>query len=117
MVAAAVPLELKAGHGHHDGELSVASRQHNVFSNREDFPVAAEAGDLFAPVQDEGRRLGVLLHALFEDYHWSNDDPRSDVLTLPGAKCHHATRTTQPAMDTDGALHNTAVTILSSMHT
>ncbi|QDV08738.1 ATP-dependent helicase/nuclease subunit A [Planctomycetes bacterium Poly30] len=72
------PLELKAGHGHHDGELKVASRQHHVFSSREDFPVAAEALDLFAPVNDEGRRLGVLVHALFEDYHWSNDDPRSD---------------------------------------
>ncbi|MFT6108787.1 MAG: ATP-dependent exoDNAse (exonuclease V) beta subunit [Planctomycetota bacterium] len=72
------PLELKAGHGDRAGALEVARVQRNVFSAREEFSGAAGVEDVFAPVQDGGRRLGVLVHALLEDYHWSSDEPRDD---------------------------------------
>ena len=34
--------------------------------------------DPWASSQDEGRRLGLLVHALMEDFHWASDEPRTE---------------------------------------
>jgi ATP-dependent exoDNAse (exonuclease V) beta subunit len=75
---AEAPLALKAGYGEGTTELQVAPVKRHLFSGREESVGALAGTDLWSPAQDSGRRLGVLVHALFEDYHWSSDAPRTD---------------------------------------
>ncbi len=72
------PLTLKPGYGEGTTELHVTPVKRSLFSGREESIGALTGSDLWSPAQDDGRRLGLLVHALFEDFHWTSDEPRTD---------------------------------------